>query len=96
MDYWIATHSHFLNKSAMTVLTVKRKESHICGSFPRLRALGLTFFHQGYLEVRFTQVLSPLVLSQVSGILIGSSTPPLSTVENYSLLYNFTYISLGF
>ena len=66
---------NFLNKSAMTVLKSRGKSLTFAGSLPRLRALGLTFFHHGYLEVRFPQVLTLLVLYQVSGVLIGSPTP---------------------
>lgn len=95
MDYWIATHSHFLNKSAMTVLTVKRKESHIYGLSP-VEGSGADLLPPGLPGSEIHTSAQSSVSPQVSGILIGSSTPPLSTVENYSLLYNFTYISLGF
>jgi len=77
----------------MTVLTVKRKESHICWVFSQAEDSGVDFLPPW---LPGSKIHTSARSHQVSGILIGSPTPPLSTVKNYSLLYIFTYISLGF
>ena len=87
---------NFLNKSAMTVLTVKRKESHICWVFAQTEGSGVDLLPPWLPGSKIPT--SAHSSGTLSGLWCSDWVPhpPFSTVKNYSLLYIFTYLSLGF